>query len=63
VILLLTVLFDVIQSFIFGNLMDILWDAWDFFSAPFIFFTMLFIGNFIYKRWLSSAEWETLMCI
>jgi hypothetical protein len=29
VILLPTVLFGVVQSFIFGNLIDIPWDAWD----------------------------------
>ncbi|MDO6635460.1 hypothetical protein Q4540_03470 [Pseudoalteromonas carrageenovora] len=59
VIILLTILFGVVESILFGHVMDIPWSSKDFISAPFVFFVMVLIGNYIHKRWFTSVEWKT----
>jgi hypothetical protein len=59
VIILLTILFGAIESFLFGEFMDIPWDLWDFISAPFVFFIMVLIGNYIHKKLFTSVSWQT----
>jgi hypothetical protein len=59
VIILLTILFGVVESVLFGHVMDISWGLKDYISAPLVFFAMVLIGNYIHKRWFTSVNWYT----
>lgn len=59
IILIIAVLFGIVQSYVFGNLMYLPWQIGHFVAAPFIFFAMVVAPNYIRKHWFNASHWAT----